>query len=124
MKIPPVIGLLISLCVGILLGGFSMYQYMDKKQVQADVSQIKKDTKKAAVIDAVTVKAKKENTVSKTITKWRNRPPVIIQQELTNDEINILCNNHFAPDDIVQSLRSEATKARRRFNNMSNDTVP
>lgn len=124
MNIPPVVGLVISLSLGIVIGSFSTYQYMDKAQVEADAGQVKKDNKVAADIDAVTVEAKKTNTVAKTITKWRDRPPVIIPQELTDDEINTICNNHFAPDDVVQSLRSEATRAWARFNDMPHDSVP
>ena len=124
MNIPPVVGLVISLSLGIVLGGFSMYQYMDKAQVEADAGQIKKDNKVAADIDAVTVEAKKSNTVTKTVIKWRDRPPVVIPQELTEDEINTICNNHFAPDDIVQSLRAEAARARGRFSDVPDDTLP
>ncbi len=124
MNIPPIVGLVVSLSLGLVLGSFSMYQYLDKEQAHADSEQIKKDNKVAADITADTVEAKKSNTVAKTVIKWRDRPPVVIPQELTEDEINTICNNHFAPDDIVQSLRAEAARARGRFSDVPDDTLP
>ena len=124
MNIPPIVGLVVSLSLGLVLGSFSMYQYMDKEQAHANAEQIEQDNETAADITAVTVAAKQTNTVAKTITKWRDRPPVVITQELTADEINTVCNNHFAPADIVQSLRAEARRAWARFNDLPDDPVP
>ncbi len=96
---------------------------MGKQQIQADASQVKKENMLAVEIKADTIEAKKTNAVAKLATKWRDRKPVIITQELTEDEIDTICANRYVPDDLMQSIRTEASRAWSRFNDMPYDNA-
>jgi hypothetical protein len=121
-KIPPVIGLLIALVVGIGTGGIGTHFYHKKEQAEADARQLKKDDKKAATIARDTEKAKRDNTVTGEIVKYKNIY-VEVPKELTEDEIHGICINHYLPDHIMQSIRAEAAKARQRIDNLYNDNA-
>lgn len=118
MSIPPIVGLVVALLIGSLFGGSTVYLYLDSEQAEADNRQIEEDNELAGDITEETVEAKAGNTVTATIVKWRDRPPIKIPVELTDDEIDTICVNRNVPDDIMQSIRSEAAKARQRFNNL------
>lgn len=118
MNIPPIIGLVVALSIGIVTGGVTTYLYLDNEQMEADIEQVTDDNELAAVFDKETIEAKQVNTVTTTIVKWKDKPPVVIPRELTDNEIDTICVNRHVPGDIVQSIRSEAAKAWARFNNL------
>ena len=124
MNIPPVVGLVISLSLGVVIGGFGCHMWNEKNQAEADADQIKDDNKTAAKIDVETIEAKRDNVVSKEIIKWKNKPPVQIPRELTADEIHSICNNYYLPVNVMQSIRIEATKARDRINDVQDNNAP
>lgn len=114
IKIPPAV---LSLLIGLILGAFVMWMYIDTKQVEADVAQVVEDNKDAEEIAADTVILKETNTVTKVVTKWKNKI-VKIPRDLTNEEIDTLCANTYVPDDIMQSIRHEVAEARKRLSNL------
>ena len=118
MNIPPIVGLVISLSLGIVIGGYGTYIKMDRAQIEADAEQVEDDNELAVEIDNETIEAKQNNTVAVEVVKWRDRPPVKIPVELTDNEIDTMCTNRVVPSNIVRAIRSEATKARRRFNDL------
>lgn len=120
INIPPVIGLVIALVVGAGAGGASTHLYHKKELAEADAHQLKKDDKKAAKISHETEIAKRDNKVIKTIVQYRDKI-VKIPTELTQDEIHTICINQLLPDNVMQSIRTEATKARNRIDDVYND---
>lgn len=106
------------LCIGIALGGLTVYQYLDKKQTKSDVVQVKKDNKDAAIIESDTDEIKATNTTPEVIIKYRTKE-VKVPVELTDEEIDTLCINRYAPSDVMQSLESTFASAWGRFNNDS-----
>lgn len=121
-KIPPVIGLLIALIVGMGTGGLGTHFYHEKQQAEADARQLRKDDKKAAAITRDTEKAKRDNEVANETAKYRN-VYIEVPKELTEDEIHGICINHVLPDDLMQSIRAEAAKARQRIDDLYNDNA-
>ena len=119
-NIPPVVGLVIALAVGVGTGGASVHFYHEKEQAEADAHQLTKDDKKAAKISRETEVAKRNNEVIKTVVQYRDKI-VEIPTELTQDEIHTICINQLLPDHIMQSIRTEAAKARGRIDDVYND---
>jgi hypothetical protein len=109
--------ILSALVIGLILGGGFVYLYMDRAQVTVDTKQVKKDNETAAEVTSETTEAIKANTVVQTVVKWKEKP-VRVPRDLTNEEIDNLCVNRAVPADIMQSIRSEAAKARARFNDL------
>lgn len=118
MNIPPIIGLVIALLIGVVFGGSTTYLYLDNEQMEADNEQVEDDNELAADITEETVEAKQDNTVTTTVVNWKNKPPVVIPRELTDNEIDTICINRNVPSDVMQSVRSEAAKAWARFNDL------
>ena len=118
MNIPPIIGLVIALLIGSLFGGSIVYLHLDNEQLEADNRQVDDDNELGADITEETVEAKQINTVTTTVGNWKNKPPVVIPRELSDNEIDSICINRNVPFDVMQSIRSEATKARARFNDL------
>lgn len=119
-NIPPVIGLLIALGVGIVTGGTGTHFYHEKQLAEANARQLQKDDRTAAKISRKTEKAKRDNEVAETIIEYRDKI-VEVPLELTKDEIHNICINLYLPDDIMQSIRSEARKAWKRINGVQYD---
>ena len=73
MNIPPIIGSVISLTLGVVVGATVTYQYIDKKQITANVKQLAKDSVTNTEIKKVTLQNKKNNKVKKTLTELSSK---------------------------------------------------
>lgn len=123
MSVPPIIGLIISLSLGLIIGGVGNHFYHKKNLAEANMKQIKRDIKTAKNINVKTSQAKNDNEVIKALEQHKNKPPVIVPKELTPDEIYSLCNNVYLFDNVMQSIRTEAAKAERRIKNLQYDNA-
>lgn len=117
MSIPPSIGMLLSLVIGIAIGEYDMARRIESRQVEADNNQVKVDNKKGAEISRDTESMKKSNKVASTVESYKERE-VKVPRELNDEEIDNLCVNRYMPDGILQSVRDQISEARSRVNNL------
>lgn len=145
-KIPPVVGLLIALVIGLLLGTFSTYQYYTKDLLEKEAEVRTQDREKDKDITKETLEMQTDTTLADTIAGYKKpkqsqplkrskskvKPKVrieyvdklipatcpipIICPELTENEIINMCVTQYVPADILQPLRDQIDRARRRTN--------
>lgn len=115
MNIPPVIGLVITLSIGIVIGSFATYQYYTKSDLEDQIEVRQDDNEQAKVIEKETVNEKSDETLKVTVKKHVDKP-VKECKELSDEEIESMCTSRYMPDDILRDFRYKANRAWRRFN--------
>ncbi len=105
----------IFLTVGLLLGAFSMYQYLDKQGMINEIQVRKDDNEQSKKIAKVTISQKVDSTVKTTVIRHTIRPAKKCK-ELTDVEINSMCTGRYIPDDILRDIRGQIDRARGRLN--------
>lgn len=115
MNIPPIIGLILSLSLGIVIGSVGTYQYYSKKELQTETIVRSDDNKNAKKIEKETKKMKEDKSTSIIVEKYKEFKENKCK-ELTNEEIISMCINQYVPDDLLQSIQNKISRARGRTN--------
>ena len=117
MSIPPSIGMLLSLVVGMAIGAYGMNARHDSAQFDADQEQVSEDNVKGAKISVETAEMLKSSPVSNAIIKYKDKI-VKVPRDLTDEEIDSLCINRHIPADFLQLVRDKIATARGRIDNV------
>lgn len=117
ITIPPSLGMLLSLIVGVAIGEYDMNRRMDSKQKTADSKQIVADNQKGAEIAKKTAEMKDSSPVAASVIKYRTKT-IKVPRDLTDEEIDNLCTNRYIPTDLLQLVRHQIAAARERIDNV------
>ncbi len=117
MNIPPSIGVLLSLIVGIGIGAYGMNARHESAQFKADREQVADDNELGAEISTETAALIESSPVTKIVIKYKDKI-IKVPQEFTDEEIDTLCVNQYMPSDILQLVRNQIARARQRIDNV------
>ena len=115
MNIPPVVGMLASLVVGIAIGAGGMYQHYSKELLEVQTKLRAEDNNKAKEIQRKTDEFEGDKALAKVVVKYKEKK-VRYCPEATNEEIDTMCANRYVPADIMRPILDQINRARGRVN--------